>query len=103
MLADLKREQDNLRADPMVVHYNHPDIDTMRKLVDMGHTYRGSWYHSYVVFSTGDESTAEGQLLRAEIERLGNSGGFYLLYEWEPEPLAVIQERQALERLFAAS
>lgn len=103
MLADLKREQDELKSDPMVVHYDHPDIDTMRQLVTMGHAYRGSWYHSYVIFSTTDEPTPEAQLLRAEIERLGNAGGFYLIYQWEPESLTAVLEREALEQLYAAS
>ena len=92
-----------IAADPMIIHYNYPDVTMMRELVLMGQLYRGEWYHSQVLFSSTDEIDPEAEQLRAQIERLGHHAGIAIMYKWEPRPLRDVVQTEALERSFRLS
>ena len=88
-IDELLNELRTIDEDSEIIHYDLPNIQEMKEIIEKAENYTGTWYHSKVILS-GFEEDLERQELKNKISQLGEEHGIALRWEFDGEDVDLI-------------
>jgi len=97
-ISRMSAEIQAVYSDKNIVHYEAPDVEEMKKIIETAKSYTGEWYHSEVVLKLDDFISEENHSLQEEIIGLGASHGIFLAYRRDESE----EDKELIKKLFEA-
>jgi len=88
-IDELLNELRTIDEDSEIIHYDLPNIQEMKEIIEKAENYTGKWYHSKVILS-GFEEDPERQELKNKISQLGEDYGIALSWEFDGDDVDLI-------------